>query len=307
MNRIYNDILDKWLKESGRKPLILRGARQVGKTWLIRSLAQRNNRELVEINFERDIRARSWFASNDPKTILSEISLALNRPLIPESMLLFLDEIQAAGEVIAKLRWFTEEMPGLAVAAAGSLLEFTLGDHSFSMPVGRVSFLHIEPMGFPEFLAAHGQTVLHERLGAWSPGDDFSVTLHEQAQTWFHRYMMVGGMPAIVAQDAGGATPQKLRGLQSDLVATYRADFAKYRGTIAPDTLDATLLAVSRSLGRKFVYARVSDDIRQHHAGAAGPLPAVQPALVHGVDAGGVRWMMRGRDRSRASIVFRQL
>lgn len=269
MKRIAESILDRWIKEGKRNPLVIRGARQVGKTWLARNCALRHKKDLIEINFERDPLARIWFSSNNPLTILGEVSLALNRPIVPENALLFLDEIQAAGEILAKLRWFAEEMPQLAVIAAGSLLEFTLLDHAFSMPVGRIKFLHMEPMCFTEFLDAHGQTTLHEWLRSWRWGDEFSPTLHRQAQSWFHRYGMIGGMPNIVNKDVQGSSAEACRELQLDLVATYRADFAKYSGRIRTEILDAALQAVSRSLGRKFVYAHAGEGLKDYQVKTA--------------------------------------
>ncbi len=261
--------LNAWLADTGRKPLVLRGARQVGKTWLVRSFAQQHGKDLIELNFERDPSARQYFSSNDPKAILGEISLALNRPVNVERALLFLDEIQVAGDILAKLRWFAEEMPQLPVVAAGSLLEFTLSDHSFSMPVGRIGFLHVEPMGFLEFLEAHNQQILLERLQTWRTGQEFSATLHEHAMHWFRRYQMIGGMPAIVSADISGANARTCREKQYDLLATYRADFAKYAKRINTLVLDSTLRAVAASLGRKFVYSRVDDSIKQHQAKSA--------------------------------------
>jgi predicted AAA+ superfamily ATPase len=155
------------------------------------------------------------------------------------------------------------------VIAAGSLLEFTLAEHSFSMPVGRVSFLHIEPMGFAEFLRAHEQQRLLATLAAWRPRQALSAAAHELATTWFHRYAMVGGMPAIVQADATGASPRECRVLQADLVATYRADFAKYSGRMDRAVIDATLRSVAGSIGRKFVYSRVGEGVKRHQAKAA--------------------------------------
>ncbi|MBN1983329.1 MAG: ATP-binding protein [Chitinivibrionales bacterium] len=245
---------------------MVRGARQVGKTWLIRELARKRGKELIEINFERDPLARGWFASNDPRVILGEISLAFNRSITPENTLLFLDEIQAASDILAKLRWFYEEQPQCAVAAAGSLLEFSLSDHTFSMPVGRIHYLHVEPMSFQEFLEAHGQTILLERLRCWHHGMDFSPLFHTQATSWFNRYMMVGGMPAIVKSDVEGASARRCREQQMDLVTTYRDDFAKYRKRLDSAILDTTLLAVSRSLGDKFVYSHVGEGVKAFQA-----------------------------------------
>lgn len=283
MRREIEAKLDSWLLGSDRKPLVLRGARQVGKTWLVRNLAARNSRKLIELNFERDPSAKRYFHSNNPATVIQEISLGLNSTIDPASSILFLDEIQAAGDVLAKLRWFAEEMPHLPVIAAGSLLEFALADHNFSMPVGRIGFLHIEPMGFSEFLAAHQQDILLERLSAWRFGEEFSPTVHEEALKWFHRYAMVGGMPANINCDVSSADARRCREQQFDLLATYRADFSKYAKRVETAALDSVLNAVAHSLGRKFVYARVEESLKQHAAKRALELLALARVchLVH--------------------------
>jgi hypothetical protein len=274
MRRDAETDLNVWLKDADRKPLVLRGARQVGKTWLVRNLALQHGKDLIEFNFERDPTGTRFFVSNDPKDIIAEISLGLNRPIHPENALLFLDEIQAAAELLAKLRWFAEEMPQLAVIAAGSLLEFALDDHAFSMPVGRVGFLHIEPISFLEFLDAHGQTLLRDRLLTWRPGMAFSPVAHEQALLWFDRYAMVGGFPAVVAKDVAGHEPRQCRDAQLDIIATYRADFARHSKFCPPAVLEATMRAAARSLGRKFVYAHVDEGVKQNQARQAVELLA---------------------------------
>jgi predicted AAA+ superfamily ATPase len=232
----------------------------------VRDAVQQANRELVELNFERDPRHAEVFAASDPKQVLGELSLLLGRDLPVERSVLFLDEIQAAGEVLGKLRWFAEELPQLPVIAAGSLLEFALADHAFSMPVGRVGFLHMAPMGFDEYLRAHDQAKLLAALADWQPGRILSSTAHVRALEWFHRYAMVGGMPAVVAADVAGESPRACRDLQRDLLATFRADFAKYAGRMDRNVLDHILDAVARSLGRKFVYAQASEGVKQHQA-----------------------------------------
>lgn len=267
MKRTAAATLDDWLRAPDRKPLVLRGARQVGKTWLVRDLAARSGRQLAEINFERDPSFARYFRTNDAVAILGELSLALDRDISPDRSLLFLDEIQAADSVFAKLRWFYEEVPSLPVVAAGSLLELSLGDGHSSMPVGRVSFQHVEPMGFPEFLEAHGQQRLLRTLEEWRPGaSPLPVAAHERATEWLHRYSMVGGMPAVVAADVGGRDARACRELQRDLAAAFRADFARYSGRMHPGVLDATLRAVAGSLGRKLVYAQFGDGVKQHQA-----------------------------------------
>ena len=282
MKRTVESRLDTWLANPARQPLVLRGARQVGKTWLVRDLAARSGRRLVEVNFERDPALKQLFSANDPRRILGELSLALSVDIEPDRCLLFLDEIQAAGEVLAKLRWFYEELPQLPVAAAGSLLEFSLADHAFSMPVGRIAFQHIEPMGFPEYLQAHGQESLLSAIRTWRPGREFSAAAHDQAARWFSRFAMVGGMPAVVAADVAGREPRQVRELQRGLLAAYRADFAKYAGRMDRDILDAVLNAVVASLGRKFVHAHVGEGVKQHQAKRALELLSMA-RLVHQV------------------------
>lgn len=254
----------------------------MGKTWLVRDLAARAGRQLIEVNFERDPALKRLFSTNDPRQILGELSLALSVDIDPERSLLFLDEIQAAGEVLAKLRWFYEEMPHLPVAAAGSLLEFSLAEHAFSMPVGRIAFQHIEPMGFSEYLLAHGQQRLLSAIRAWRPGQALSATAHEQTARWFFRFAMVGGMPAVVAADVAGREPRQVRELQKELLAAYRADFAKYAGRMDRDILDSVLNAVAASLGRKFVCAHVGEGVKQHQAKRALDLLSMA-GLVHQV------------------------
>jgi len=266
MDRLIFRQLDAWLHERGRVPLVLRGARQVGKTWLIRELARRSGRSLVEINFERDPQLRRCFGARDPQRVLSELSLALNHDVDPNHDLLFLDEVQATPEVFGRLRWFAEELPELPVAAAGSLLDLMLGNQSFSVPVGRVGYLHIEPMGFLEYLQAHRQERLIERLKSWRFDEALSETAHERATEWFDRYGMVGGMPAVVLADVEQNDPQVCRTLQRQLIATFRDDFAKYSGRMDRQILDSTLQAVAASVGRKFVYSHVGSGVKLHQA-----------------------------------------
>jgi predicted AAA+ superfamily ATPase len=230
----------------------------------------------------------------------------LGRDVDAGRCLLFVDEIQAAGTVLARLRWFAEDLPELPVIAAGSLLELTLGDHAISMPVGRVGFLHIEPMGFAEYLRAHDQSRLLAAIAGWAPGKPLSATAHERALDWFRRYAMVGGMPAVVAADVAGAAPRECRELQRDLVATFRADFAKYAGRMDRDVIDHVLHAVARSLGRKFVYAHVGDGVKQHQAKRGLELLA-GARLCHLVaysDAGGLPLGGGASDRFRKAILL---
>ena len=148
MRRKADERLKKWLESSHRKPLLLRGARQVGKSTLVQNFARDEEMILNEVNLEKRRDLGVVFASMDPVSICDRISAFLGREVRKKNSLLFLDEIQAVPEAIAALRYFYEEMPELPVVAAGSLLEFTPAKHSFSMPVGRIEYLHLGPMDF---------------------------------------------------------------------------------------------------------------------------------------------------------------
>jgi len=301
VNRLLSTFLDGWLADPARRPLVLRGARQVGKTWLARDLAARSGRSLAEANFEREPRLARAFGSRDPARILGELGLALDLDVQPARSLLFLDEIQACGPVLAGLRWFAEELPELPVIAAGSLLDFALTDEASSTPVGRIAYSHIEPMSFVEYLEAHGRAALLDRLREWAPGDELGSLAHERASECYERFAMVGGMPAVVAADVAGADPQRCRRLQVDLMATYRDDFAKYTGRMDPGLLDTTLLSVAAQLGGKFVYAKVGEGVKQHQAKQCLELLArarlvtlVRHSVASGIPLGGE---IKGRNR----------
>ena len=175
MKRDRTSFLVNWLNSSARKPLIIRGARQVGKTWLIRDLANSQKRRLIELNFEKRPDLESLFSSNDPKEIIINIAASMGSKIEPSKAILFLDEIQAAPHLLEKLRWFAEDMPELPVIAAGSLLDFALAKHEFSMPVGRIGYLYLEPLSFEEFLDAVGQ---HE-LRAYLQNYDWNLNIPE--------------------------------------------------------------------------------------------------------------------------------
>ncbi len=254
--------LDRWLQSKNRKPLVLRGARQVGKTWLVRDFAQRQGLNLIELNLERSPHLADLFAGNDPAEIVQNIAAEMATAIDPASALLFLDEIQAAPELFAKLRWFKEEMPTLPVIAAGSLLEFALGSYPHSMPVGRITYFYLEQMSFLEFLLASGNEPLYQKLLSYELGKDIPRSLHEKCLKFYHQYCLVGGMPEVVQEWLQNQNPATCLKLQQDLLATYRDDFHKYGGEMDARLLADILLSVSRQLGNKFVYSRVDPAIK---------------------------------------------
>ena len=261
MERDHTSFLQDWLHSDGRKPLIIRGARQVGKTWLIRDLALREQRRLIEINFEKQPEFKSLFSSNNPNEILLNIAAAGEVKVDPSKSILFLDEIQAAPELLEKLRWFYEERPEMPVVAAGSLLEFALAKHSFSMPVGRISYMYLEPLSFEEFLDAMGHHELRTYVRDYDWKAAIPEAIHGQLMKLVKEYLLVGGMPATAACWAKERDVKAVHQIHVDLLATYRDDFSKYRGRLAIDRLDEVLRSVPCQLGKKFVYKNVNAEI----------------------------------------------
>src|SRR3990167_11344536 len=175
---IYN-YLNNWKKDDACKPLMLRGARQVGKTSAVRTFGKSYD-AMVEVNFETQSLLSSLFERDlDPKQIIIDLQIALRQEIVPGKTLLFLDEIQACPRAMIALRYFYEQMPELHVIAAGSLLDFAIEE--VGMPVGRVQFLHVYPMTLKEFLWAMGEDYLVEGILCHDPSRIFQPAIHEKA------------------------------------------------------------------------------------------------------------------------------
>jgi uncharacterized protein len=262
MLRFASSELDAWRKGRNRKPLVLRGARQVGKTWLVRDFAERNKLQLIELNFERFPNLADLFSENSPQEILKNIEAALAIKIIPLSACLFLDEIQATPEILSKLRWFKEDMPELPVIAAGSLLEFALKKIRYSMPVGRITYFYLEPMSFFEFTRVSGNEALYQKLVSATIERAMPKPLHDACMEIYRQYCLVGGMPEAVQTWLDTRDIQACIKVQHDLLATFRDDFNKYGGEIDARLLNRILLSVAEQLGNKFVYSMVDSTVR---------------------------------------------
>lgn len=261
MKRDVTAFLIHWLNSPARKPLVIRGARQVGKTWLIRDLAHSQERRLIELNFEKRPDLTSLFLTNEPKDTLANIEAFIGRKVEPTRTILFLDEIQAAPQILEKLRWFAEEMPELPVVAAGSLLDFALAKHEFSMPVGRIGYLYLEPLSFEEFLNAVGQHELRTYLQNYSWKVNIPEVLHVQLIKLIKEFLVVGGMPAAVSSWGAEKAPERVNQIHFDLLATYRDDFAKYSGRLTTSRLEEVMNSIPLQLGKKFVYKNANSDV----------------------------------------------
>lgn len=262
MNRKIIVNLCEWFKREDRKPLIIRGARQVGKTWLVRHLASKLNLDLLQLNFERDSKLKAPFKDNDPEKTILQLESFFNKDIEPKQTLLFLDEIQAAPELLSKLRWFAEEKPELAIIATGSLLDFALEDHKFSMPVGRINYMYLEPMSFEEFLLAQNQNKLHEFLSNFELKDKIPEIIHDRLWQFLREYIFIGGMPSAVNSWVQNKSFTKVNEVHQNILATYRDDFSKYAKRISVERLDDIFRAVPRLLGKKFKYSLINRNIR---------------------------------------------
>ncbi len=258
MQRTGISFLQNWLHSSKRLPLIIRGARQVGKTWLVREFAASQNKRLIEVNLEDIPEVLPAFSSNDPQVILQKLSSAFETTIDPSESLLFIDEIQEAPEVFSKLRWFAEKMPELPVIAAGSLLEFVLGKAQISMPVGRINYMYLEPLSFEEFLLAHGRDNLVAQMKEFTFKSGILELTHQKLISLFKEYLIVGGMPAAVDIWSSSRSFEALSQKHRDILRSYRDDFGKYGGRIPSARFNEIVDTVPKDLGRKFVYSSVS-------------------------------------------------
>lgn len=263
MQRHAINRLEAWIDTPQRKPLLIRGARQVGKSTLVRLFAERTQRTLHEVDLERHPELDGIFASRDTSRILSELEYLMDRGSIDDhASLLFLDEIQAAPSAIAALRSLHEDRPDLPVIAAGSLLEFVLADHAFSMPVGRIEYLFLEPMGFEEFLEALDEQSLLELLRTHRITDDFPGTAHNRLLGRLRDYMLVGGMPEAARVFVETGSFAAVGSVHASILETYRDDFAKYGTRSEIDRLRRVYGFVPGAVGEKFKYSRVDSDAR---------------------------------------------
>ena len=226
---------------------------------MVREFAKAAGLDLLEVNLERHVALDSVFRSLDVVRIVREIEGLIGRRVVTENALLFLDEIQATPHALAALRYFYEEMPGLPVVAAGSLLEFTLADHEFSMPVGRVEYLHLGPVSFSEFLEA-ADSGLAPYLEAAGRFEEIPDTAHTRLVERLREFFFIGGMPAAVREFLDGGSLVAVREVQRSIVETYQDDFAKYARREMLARLQGVFQRIPPNIGRKIKYVNLSHD-----------------------------------------------
>ena len=257
MKRNAEKELSRWFYGRKRKPHVLRGARQVGKSTLVRNFAASEKLTLYEVNLERHVELRRAFASLRTDDILQELEAVVGAPILDEGGLLFLDEIQAVPEAIPALRYLAEDRPSLPIIAAGSLLEFALAKHGFSMPVGRIAYLHLGPMDFVEYAIERAPDLLRY-LDARAILAGLPNAAHDRLLRLLREYLAVGGMPEAVLAMSETGSAKEASAVQSQILQTYQDDFAKYATDRQLALLQTLFRGLPMRVGEKAKYSNFS-------------------------------------------------
>ena len=233
----------------------------MGKSTLVRLFAEEQNLLLNEVNLERHLELETAFSTLDMTTIRGELEALVGRSVTTPGSLLFLDEIQATPSALPALRYLYEDFPDIPIIAAGSLLEFALADHNFSMPVGRIEYHHLGPMTFREFLEA-----VEPELCRYLDGLDFETALPEAAHRKLlnrqRQYLFIGGMPEAILAFRESASLEEASGVHRSIVTTYEDDFAKYASRKELVRLQRTFRMIPRQVGHKIKYVNFSREER---------------------------------------------
>ena len=244
-----------WQQSRRRKPLIIRGARQVGKTWLVENVLAGKFEHLAKVDLEERKDLHVHFSGNlDPANIVEALEITVGR-IVPGKTLLFLDEIQSCPRAIMALRYFYEKMPDLHVVAAGSLLEFAFDEISF--PVGRVQYLHVYPMTFYEYLLAIGRESMAEltrKSQAAVPESMQQMVLAE-----LKKFLFVGGMPECIKVYRDSSSLLDAFAVQTEILGSFRDDFAKYKPHMDTACLNAVFQNTAQAVGDQIKYSRLND------------------------------------------------
>jgi len=262
MKREIIQFLIDWKERKNRNPLIIRGARQVGKTYIIDEFAKTHFSNCLRVNLDEKPELKKLFAGNDVNRILTELSVLLNTDVTVGKTLLFIDEIQSCPEAISSLRYFKEKIPGLHVICAGSLLDHTLNEMKTPMPVGRVEFLFMYPMNFKEFLRAHNQEKLISYIQRFDFSEPFSELIHSQISKYLRYYFFIGGMPAAVKSFSESGNMSDIQRIHNEILLSVQYDFAKYGTRKQQEYLQLAMRYCGRNPGKKIKYHNMDREIR---------------------------------------------
>jgi len=254
LKRTVDEELLKWKLSKNRKPLMLRGARQVGKSSTVKKFAE-NFIYFVEINFDEQPNLAAIFEKNlTVFDVCEQLSVLTNTPIRVGETLLFLDEIQNCIPAISMLRYFYEKMPELHVIAAGSLLEFVM-DEIPSFGVGRVRSLFMYPLSFQEFLMAHEENMLLEQLNRANISKPLLNPIHQKLINLYKKFLIIGGMPEAVSVYVSSKDLIEVQRVLDDLLISMQTDFTKYKSRVPGERLIEVFNAIARQVSTKFTYS----------------------------------------------------
>ena len=282
MDRNIEPYLLQWKNQADHLPLLVRGARQVGKTFIIEKFAKEYFADIVSINFELQPEMKSCFDILDPHEIINTIFLMTGKKIIPDKTLLFLDEIQDCPNAIRALRYFKEKLPKQHVIGAGSLLEFILNDANFRMPVGRIQSIYLKPMSFKEYLSGSGNQSLRQFIETVTIDSLIPEPVHIKLLKLLREYMVLGGMPGVLKKYFASNSLSECQQIQTLLLHGYRQDFGKYAKTTNHRYLQRLYDKAPGLIGANFKYSKVDPDMRARdlkdalymlqHAGIISPI-----------------------------------
>ncbi|NOX87287.1 MAG: ATP-binding protein [Chlorobi bacterium] len=257
MRRLIENQLNNWKQKPSGKSLLIRGARQVGKTYSIRNLGK-SFKYFLEVNFELESEVHKFFQSDlDPDVICTNLSAYYNIPVKDGETLLFLDEIQACPPAITSLWSFHEKRPGLHVAAAGSLLEFTIKDLP-SFGLGRIESLYMYPLSFDEFLLALGQDALFEVKQQASPSNPLNPALHNKLVNILKQFLLTGGLPEAVKTFVETSDLQEVQVVLDQLITGLEDDFSKYKKHVPVSRIREVFNSIVYQSGNKFILSKAT-------------------------------------------------
>lgn len=265
MKYLYREIesqLNTWKEEQDRFPLLIRGARQVGKSSLVRQFSKKFE-YYIELNLELNPEIKKVFEGNlQPHRICNELALIFNTPIEPGRTLLFIDEVQASLPAISSLRFFYEQYPELHVIAAGSLLEFALSELP-SFGVGRIRSLFLYPFSFNEFLKAVNENLLLDAIQKANTEQPLSEIVHKKALDLYKRFVIIGGMPKVVSYYVETGDLLKCQEILDDLVLSLQDDFVKYKKRVSAFMLREVFNSVIAQNANKFVYSKATPELNR--------------------------------------------
>ncbi len=260
LKRNIDKELLSWKKETERKPLLVRGARQVGKSSSIREFGESFD-TFLEVNFEEHKKVHALFEGDlTPQVLCQNLSLMFDMEIAPGKTLLFFDEIQACIPAISSLRFFYEKMQDLHVVAAGSLLEFALAEIP-SFGVGRIRSIYMYPLSFDEFLLGLGHEKLLEAKGKANAQNPLASPIHEKLLDLLKKFLVIGGMPEVVEKFVMQNDLRVCQRILDDLIGSFRTDFAKYKNRVPSSRIREVFESVVRQAGGKFVFKKASQEL----------------------------------------------